>query len=488
MRNRSLLTLALILIALLALGLVASGVALSQEPSPVRATATPAALPEGYEVRAPADPEALPDLVVQSVRLFPPNPYVNQDALVQVTIKNVGTADVEATNNFFLDLYINPPTDNLSGIPGDYDWGVQGYLMGVGESATFEVVLEDVFTDTASYNLWAQVDTPFLPDETFPLGHVTESNEDNNILGPKYVTVRTHYSWVEKDHVDFFSNMASTLDVVPRVGTVGIVTNTPGLELTGDSALVLGIFDEPPPMASWGTSDSTDDYNMIEPDTRLNDVTETDQRFPFVHAATPPGGIPGEDDLVVAVWEDGRNGPTFGRDIFLRWSDDGGQTWNVPDPEEIKDRVNDDDGYADQKNAAVAVAPSGDIVVVWQDQRAGNYDIYAQMFRYVGATGELVRCHKNGLCDPLDPCDPMMIDCNVRVDTGAADQDQILPDIAVDEEGNFYVAWQDQRNNNDDIFAVRSYWDGANLAWATDARIHDDPSSTKQSSAWLKLD
>ncbi|MCL7452113.1 MAG: hypothetical protein M8467_03590 [Anaerolineae bacterium] len=476
MRNRSLLTLTFLLIALLALGLVASGIAFGQGTAPaLRPTATPAELPEGYKVRAPEDPEALPDLVVASIQVFPTSPYVNQGALVQVTVKNVGTADVAPTNNTFLDLYINPPTDELLGIPSDHYWDVQGYLMAAGASATFEAVLSDVFTDTASYNLWAQVDTPHPPE--FPTGQVLESDEINNILGPKYVTVRTHFSWVEKDHVDFFSNMASTLDVVPVVGTVGIITNTPGLEISGDSALALGIFDEPPSMTSWGTSASTDDYNMIHPDTKLNQVIEADQRFPYLHAEKLAGG----EELVVAVWEDGRDGPIFGKDIYLRWSKDGGDTWAN------EQKVNDDVGYADQKHPTVAVAPNGTIVVAWQDHRDASFDIYVQPFTYNGVS--LVR-----------------VGGNFRVDTGAKDLDQILPDIAVDQANNFYVAWQDLRNGNDDIFAVRSYYspvpcptvrtdlaflpEGTQdaspsadyLCWGGDRRISDDPTTTKQAS------
>jgi hypothetical protein len=468
---------ALSFLAVLVLLLLFCGVAFTQGSGQgARPTPTPRALPAGEGGHAPASPDALPDLIVESITLSPTQPLVNDDVTVEVTIKNIGTADVEPGNNFFLDFYVNPPTDELRGIPGDTWWGVQGALMRVESSAVFTRTLTNVFTDTASYNLYAQVDTPDLPPPN-PLGWVVEGNEDNNVLGPVYVSVSTELSWMQKDHVDFFSNMASTLDVVPRSGTAG-VPDPPGLGAEGDSALVLGVFDEPPSMASWGSSVNTEDYNMLEPDTRLNEETVTDQRFPFVHAATPTGGIPGEDDLVVAVWEDGRNGPTYGRDIYLRWSDDGGLTWNVPD--EDKDRVNDDVGYADQKNASVAVAPSGDVVVVWQDHRGASFDIYVQSFRYDSVSGDLIRCHDDGHCDPLDPCVPTVDDCNVRVDTGAANKDQILPDIAVDEQGNFYVVWQDQRNNNDDIFAVRSYWAGPNLAWATDARIHDDPSASKQ--------
>jgi hypothetical protein len=187
---------------------------------------------------------------------------------------------------------------------------------------------------------------------------------------------------------------------------------------------------------------------MLAPDSMINAETDGDQRYPYIHADLDTG-------LVVVVWEDGQESPTYGKDVYLRWSDDEGATWQPPI------RVNEDVGYADQKRPSVAVAPNGDIVVAWQDNRSGNFDIYVQVYSYDGVT--------------LVPQG-----ANLRVDTGAADQDQILPDISVDNDSNFYVVWQDRRNNNYDIFAVRSYYDGGDLKWAHDARISDDPGITTQ--------
>jgi hypothetical protein len=421
------------------------GLGAAQSPVSPRPTATAAVPPPGYTEASPRSPDALPDLIVTDIRVSPESPYVNGSATVYVTILNQGTADVELGNNFFLDLYINPTTDDLRGIPGDYWWDVQGHWLKVGLPVEFQTSVSGVFTDTASYDLWAQVDRAELPD--YPLGFVTESREDNNVLGPEVVDVRTPFSWVEQDHVDFFSNMASTLDIVPIEGTVGIPPEIPGMEINGDSALALGIFDEPP-KTTWGASGNSSDYNMLAPDSLINAETDGDQRYPYIHADLDTG-------LVVVVWEDGQESPTYGKDVYLRWSDDEGATWQPPI------RVNEDVGYADQKRPSVAVAPNGDIVVAWQDNRSGNFDIYVQVYSYDGVT--------------LVPQG-----ANLRVDTGAADQDQILPDISVDNDSNFYVVWQDRRNNNYDIFAVRSYYDGGDLKWAHDARISDDPGITTQ--------
>ena len=497
MRTRSL----LILIFMLIVGFFALSFAVGARGKSAdipRPTATPGELPAGYEVSSPAAPDALPDLVVDGIRLSPHTPYVNEKVTVYVTIKNVGTADVEPGNNFYLDFYVNPPTDDLRGLRGDKAWQVQGHQMGVGQSAIFSWTFE--FEDVASYNLWAQVDTPELnpdpPNQPRPYGWVLESNEDNNILGPEYVSARTHGSWVQKDHVDFFLNMASTLDVVPVTGTVGIITNTPGLVVHGDSALALGIFDEPPPTSTWGLPSippgDMPDYNMINPDFQLNQEVTNYQQYPSVHAS---------GDLVVAVWEDGQNGPTYGKDVFLRWSEDKGETWE--DPIQVNETFDNHDRN-DQTHPTVAVAPDGRIVVAWQDHRDESFDIYVQVFDFTGT--DLIACQSNGDC--ASACDLTAEACNFRVDTGANNKDQILPDIAVDELGTFFVAWQDQRNGNDDVFAVRSYTstvdcptsaagrallpysspkqgptpDQIYLCWGDDTRIHDDPSTTKQAS------
>ena len=435
------------LAVLLLLSVWASGTAwMASSPLAPRPTATPVSLPADYQPSAAA-PQALPDLVVKSIRVSPASPLVNREATVSVTIQNTGAADVAPGNNFILDFYVNPLTTELKGLRGDYYWDVQAYALRAGAEATFSVAW--VFTDTASFNLWAQVDTPTPPE--LPIGNVQESNEDNNVLGPHYVTARTNYAWVQKDHVDFFTNMASTLDVVPSTGTVGIPENTPGFTINGDSALALGIFDEPP-WSTWAISPTLSpaqmiDYNMLEPDIQVNGVVDEDQRSPFVYA---------EGTRVIAVWEDGRKGPIYGKDIFMRWSDDEGQTWYPPAPVvevQVNDTFNDADLGTDQKHPAVAISPDGKVVVAWQDHRGDSFDIYVQVFDYSGGTP--VRCQPNGDCSV--PCDPATQACNFRVDTGANDQDQILPDIDVDGEGNFYVVWQDHRNGNDDIFTVRSY-------------------------------
>jgi hypothetical protein len=81
---------------------------------------------------------------------------------------------------------------------------------------------------------------------------------------------------------------------------------------------------------------------------------------------------------------------------------------------------------------APAVASSGqDYLVVWQDDRGGAYDIYG------------VRVRENGTV--LDPT-------GVAISTAANNQSS---PVAVYDGQGYFVAWQDQRNGNADIYGAR---------------------------------
>lgn len=419
-------------------------------PSGLWPTPTAAPLPPGIPPSPSSgkdDPAALPNLIVESITTIPINPLVNVTCTIQVTIKNESETPLAFTNNFYTDLYVNPQSTNLEGKRGDVYWGVQGFYMGARQS--YVMTTTWIFTDVVAQNLWVQVDTPTPPE--YPRGDVIEHNEDDNILGPTYVRVMTNNRFIQQNHVDFMRGMCNTLDVVPVSGTLGIVTNVPGITITGDSAIILGVFEEPP--YQWGVSANTNDYNARWPDRLLNaDAITNNQDSPVVAAS---------GDYLVAVWQDGRHAPIYGTQIYMTWSADRGTTWYTPTI-----RVNDDaiTGIL-HEHPSVAVADNGDVVVAWQDRRSGkSFDIYVQQYQIIGTPPALTA-----------------IGGNERVDTDAGDHDQIYPDVAVDKEGHFYIAWQDQRNNNDDIFAVRSVGSGAAMQWDDDTLISDEPTLSKQS-------
>ena len=93
-----------------------------------------------------------------------------------------------------------------------------------------------------------------------------------------------------------------------------------------DGALRLGLFSEPP-FYGWPFSSGCEitpstvtisDYNMEAPDARINDVTTGKQVEPHL--------IAHGDGIIIAVWQDGRHGDIYNRDIYLRYSTDEGRT------------------------------------------------------------------------------------------------------------------------------------------------------------------
>jgi len=130
---------------------------------------------------------------------------------------------------------------------------------------------------------------------------------------------------------------------------------------------------------------------------------------------------------VYAVWQDERNGNP---DIYLAKSTDGGATFAA------SVRV-DDTGTATshQTIPRIAVDGSGNIYIVWQDDRNGIIDTYFTKSTDGGATFET----------------------NARIgDAGSLFARQMRPDIAVDTNGNAFVAWEDDRNSSIDIYFARS--------------------------------
>ena len=155
---------------------------------------------------------------------------------------------------------------------------------------------------------------------------------------------------------------------------------------------------------------------IVKNDFQLNnDVTTTSQTDPSI-AIDSVGNF-------VVVWTDIRNG---NYDIYGQMCDDTGKFVGA------NFKVNNIDGTnLQQSTPDVARNPAGSFVVVWQDDRNGNYDIYAQRYNAAGTLqGD-----------------------NLVVENGSASQ--ISPSVAMDSLGNFVVVWQDSVNGNWDIFGLR---------------------------------
>ncbi len=167
----------------------------------------------------------------------------------------------------------------------------------------------------------------------------------------------------------------------------------------------------------------------------------------------------GSDGVAVAVWSDTREGRS---NIYLAKSRDGGRTFgsNV--------RVNDIPGTAGLFGATVALDRHNRAHLVWFDNRDGDYDIY-----YVGESDR-----PDGLTPAVrvndDKDNP--VEADVFGDgepTSSADPAfQTLPCLAVDASGVIYVAWQDYRRNQADIYFAKST-DGGKT-FGRNLRVNDD--------------
>ncbi|MBN2093227.1 PQQ-binding-like beta-propeller repeat protein [candidate division KSB1 bacterium] len=120
---------------------------------------------------------------------------------------------------------------------------------------------------------------------------------------------------------------------------------------------------------------------------------------------------------MIACWEDNRAGNS---DIYVQIINNKG----IFVKQNFK--VNDDVGTADQYNPDVAIDPFGHFMIVWEDERGIHKDIYAQLFEANG--------------NPIGQ--------NIRVNDDVSRTLQQEPAIAVDDSGNYVICWIDKRNGS----------------------------------------
>jgi hypothetical protein len=119
----------------------------------------------------------------------------------------------------------------------------------------------------------------------------------------------------------------------------------------------------------------------------------------------------------VVVWEDNRNG---NYDIYGQRFDENGDTIGLGG----NFFINDDGGSTSQYDPSVSMDNSGNFTVVWRDYRDGNYDIYGQIYDNTGLPSG----------------------SNFRIDQCTGTEPRYDPDVSMDD-NYFTVVWEDQRSN-----------------------------------------
>jgi len=179
---------------------------------------------------------------------------------------------------------------------------------------------------------------------------------------------------------------------------------------------------------------------IIKDDFLVNDdVGSADQSVPSI-SMDAAGNF-------VIVWYDFRNANW---DIYYQRYSDAGTVLGV------NTKVNDDTQDASQEHPSISMDATGNFVIVWDDNRNNNNDIYYQ--RYTSTGGAL--------------------GVNTKVNDDAGSDFQMYPSISMDAAGNFVVGWQDYRNTNWDIYIQRFTSTGSTLEANT--KVNDDIDSIHQ--------
>ncbi|MBA3534615.1 MAG: hypothetical protein H0T73_22075 [Ardenticatenales bacterium] len=434
-----------------------------------------------------------PDLIVSDIRINPNPPKVNRLVTIDVVIQNIGVAPVPEGNNFFVDLYINPPTAPRACVPGNFFWSVQASQIGNG-SLTLRLEMDPehddrwaAFRNVGIVTVWAQVDTAFDAANN-RCGNVIESREDNNIRATA-VDVSTVSYWQQTTPEDFQAGFTSALDLTHPLGVLQNGT---------------GWFDEPkfpqPEDRAW-LVDEEEPWNsetFYNPDFHVQ-VDNLPDGYPrnLLQYYNPPdqenvdieAGF--QANVVYAVWEDARNGDLNDRDIYFAFSNDKGKTWSTAV------RVNQDPqgNGKNQLRPQLAVDRVGRrLFVFWEDNRLGNYDIFFARSTDLGITWEEpLAPNLEGVDVPTNPINDFNVDPAAdqkNVTAGAYNEEICTPSSTNPGLWNctpgpthLFVAWEDYRNGNADIF----------FEWSTDSgttwlKTEDEDPSTLDENTHVQPD
>ncbi len=181
--------------------------------------------------------------------------------------------------------------------------------------------------------------------------------------------------------------------------------------------------------------------------TKVNDVAGT---------VRPSISIDGSGNFVI-VWVDYRNGNS---DIYY-------QRYNsVGTAQGVNTKANDDTGNAVQGYPSISMDGSSNFVIVWDDYRNGDLDIYYQRYNSIGTAQGV----------------------NTKTNDDAGSRDQQLPSISVDGSGNFVIVWEDRRNGNGQIDIYYQRYNSIGTAQGVNIKANDDAGTAYQRWPSISMD
>jgi hypothetical protein len=253
------------------------------------------------------------------------------------------------------------------------------------------------------------------------------------------------------DEIDsYFDQSHSSLATLPGMAFVAYTTQHEG---NGDIAL------------TW----STDGMIWGDGYTNDNDVIA-------VGLGTLNGGEQWDPQLVefggsfYSVWADSRDidftqpWPYLGNDNLYFSSSSDGIVWGDGSLNNNDIRVDDGTKFSNANSPDLAVNAGGRLYVAYTDDRNGDNDTFVTWSDDGGQIwGD---GHINGN------------DVRVNDDTMGNGMEQFNPVIAVAPNGTIFIAWEDLRNGNSDIFVGVSIDGGS--SWSNFGPVNDDPGSARQ--------
>ena len=151
----------------------------------------------------------------------------------------------------------------------------------------------------------------------------------------------------------------------------------------------------------------------------------------------------------IIAWDDTRNALVSQSDIYTqRVRKNGVMKWTINGMAVCTNT-------ALQKSSAITMAGDGSAIITWEDNRAGNYDIYAQK---VDSSGNIL-----WTIDGVAVC--------------SKTTNQKNPKIISDDNGGAIIVWEDSLNNYWDVYAQRISSTGVQMWTSTGVSVCSSPNT-----------